>query len=75
MFKTNSVLVTLYCLEFSVWNLLFPKFYKQKFSVVGPGRLELPTSALSGLRSNQLSYRPPNPSCELASNELNSIAN
>ena len=27
-------------------------------SVVGPGRLELPTSRLSGVRSNQLSYRP-----------------
>ena len=25
---------------------------------MGLGRLELPTSALSGLRSNQLSYRP-----------------
>ena len=27
-------------------------------SVVGPGRLELPTSRLSGVRSNQLSYGP-----------------
>ena len=27
-------------------------------SVVGLGRLELPTSRLSGVRSNQLSYRP-----------------
>ena len=26
--------------------------------MVGLGRLELPTSALSGLRSNQLSYKP-----------------
>ena len=26
--------------------------------VVGPGRLELPTSRLSGVRSNQLSYGP-----------------
>jgi hypothetical protein len=26
--------------------------------VVGPGRLELPTSRLSGVCSNQLSYRP-----------------
>ena len=26
--------------------------------MVGLGRFELPTSALSGLRSNQLSYRP-----------------
>ena len=28
------------------------------FSMVGLGRLELPTSRLSGVRSNQLSYRP-----------------
>ncbi len=27
-------------------------------TVVGLGRLELPTSRLSGVRSNQLSYRP-----------------
>ena len=27
-------------------------------SVVGPGRLELPTSRLSGVCSNQLSYVP-----------------
>jgi hypothetical protein len=26
--------------------------------LVGPGRVELPTSRLSGVRSNQLSYRP-----------------
>ena len=29
-----------------------------EWSVVGPGRLELPTSRLSGVCSNQLSYRP-----------------
>ena len=28
------------------------------FKVVGLGRIELPTSPLSGVRSNQLSYRP-----------------
>ena len=27
--------------------------------LVGLGRVELPTSRLSGVRSNQLSYRPP----------------
>ena len=27
--------------------------------MVGPGRFELPTSRLSGVRSNQLSYGPP----------------
>jgi hypothetical protein len=29
------------------------------FEMVGPGRLELPTSRLSGVRSNHLSYGPP----------------
>ena len=29
-------------------------------TLVGLGRLELPTSRLSGVRSNQLSYRPNN---------------
>ena len=29
--------------------------------MVGLGRLELPTSRLSGVRSNQLSYRPVTP--------------
>ena len=33
-----------------------PKVFTR--SVVGPGRLELPTSRLSGVCSNQLSYRP-----------------
>ena len=33
-----------------------PRITRQ--SVVGPGRLELPTSRLSGVCSNQLSYRP-----------------
>ena len=33
-------------------NLLGPNF------MVGLGRFELPTSRLSGVRSNQLSYRP-----------------
>ena len=30
--------------------------------MVGLGRFELPTSPLSGARSNQLSYKPKNPS-------------
>ena len=32
--------------------------YFQSRKVVGLGRVELPTSPLSGVRSNQLSYRP-----------------
>ena len=35
-------------------------------SVVGLGRVELPTSRLSGVRSNQLSYRPANQKEETA---------
>ena len=31
---------------------------KPKTGMVGPGRLELPTLRLSGVRSNQLSYGP-----------------
>ena len=31
---------------------------EQRPGLVGPGRLERPTSRLSGVRSNQLSYRP-----------------
>ena len=38
-------------LELSFVPLFHPK------GLVGPGRLELPTSRLSGVRSNQLSYR------------------
>ena len=32
--------------------------YSPAFRVVGLGRFELPTSRLSGVRSNHLSYRP-----------------
>ncbi len=34
--------------------------------MVGPGRLELPTSRLSGVRSNHLSYGPPTRRCGVA---------
>ena len=40
---------------------LWPRFTQVtcvKTSLVGLGRLELPTSPLSGVRSNQLSYKP-----------------
>ena len=44
--------------------------------MVGLGRLELPTSPLSGVRSNQLSYRPASPlnikhDCEDAPEDMN----
>ncbi len=36
-----------------------PYFYRLSHTkLVGLGRFELPTSPLSGVRSNQLSYRP-----------------
>ena len=35
-----------------------PVFFASDITVVGLGRVELPTSPLSGVRSNQLSYRP-----------------
>ena len=36
-----------------------PNFLRELYAnLVGLGRLELPTSPLSGVRSNQLSYRP-----------------
>ena len=42
----------------------FPRTFHSEFRIpnseflVGLGRLELPTSRLSGVRSNRLSYRP-----------------
>jgi hypothetical protein len=38
--------------------------------MVGLGRFELPTSRLSGVRSNQLSYRPAHLSCRSADDLL-----
>ena len=42
-------------------------------STMGLGRFELPTSPLSGVRSNQLSYRPLTPSV-LGLSKLNGSA-
>ena len=39
--------------------------YSPTFRMVGLGRVELPTSPLSGVRSNQLSYRPVLERCHL----------
>ena len=35
-----------------------PPEAREERRVVGPGRVELPTSRLSGVRSNHLSYEP-----------------
>ena len=40
----------------ALYSILYPLFLIVE--LVGPGRLELPTSPLSGVRSNQLSYGP-----------------
>ena len=39
-----------------------PASRRQRLILVGLGRVELPTSPLSGVRSSHLSYRPPQPS-------------
>ena len=39
-------------------SVLYAVFRVYRFAVVGLGGLEPPTSRLSGVRSNQLSYRP-----------------
>ena len=39
-------------------------------TVVGLGRFELPTSRLSGVRSNQLSYRPETPCADADARKL-----
>ena len=39
-------------------HALYQLSYGPQKGMVGPGRLELPTSRLSGVRSNQLSYGP-----------------
>ena len=43
---------------------MFPDRIDPDRSMVGLGGLEPPTSRLSGVRSNQLSYRPTSTSCE-----------
>src|SRR5262249_4726380 len=43
----------------------FFQIRNSKSLLVGLGRVELPTSRLSGVRSNQLSYRPPGLLCAI----------
>ena len=46
-------ILTLYCLKASGRIMRF-----HSYSGMGPGRFELPTSPLSAVRSDQLSYEP-----------------
>ena len=46
------------CEPFFAWRRSLLTHLKSCGEVVGLGRVELPTSPLSGVRSNQLSYRP-----------------
>ena len=41
-----------------IYLIIHQKPHQQRSYLVGLGRFELPTSPLSGVRSNQLSYRP-----------------
>ena len=50
----------------STWRMNFTKY---SFFLVGLTRIELVTSSLSGMRSNQLSYSP-----ELLSGEMSLLA-
>ena len=45
-------------LSYSPIQVSIPDRCHSIIGMVGPGRLELPTSRLSGVRSNHLSYRP-----------------
>ena len=44
--------------EASIGSLQSPPDAGERWSAVGQGRVELPTSRLSGVRSNHLSYWP-----------------
>ncbi|CAN0511140.1 unnamed protein product, partial [Laminaria digitata] len=52
--RTDDLMLAKHALS----QLSYAPVNKMIISVVGLGRLELPTSRLSGVRSNQLSYRP-----------------
>ena len=59
VFFLNYLLCSFY-FRYSVFNERFPFSGSDSFRcrMVGPSRLELPTSRLSGARSNLLSYEP-----------------
>ena len=57
--RTDDLLLAKQALsQLSYGPFWFPQKAPNKRALVGLGRFELPTSRLSGVRSNQLSYRP-----------------
>ena len=58
--RTDDILLAKQALSQLSYSPIALKYNKnlQPLEVVGLGRLELPTSPLSGVRSSQLSYRP-----------------
>jgi hypothetical protein len=57
--RTDDILLAKQALsQLSYSPMTLSLYPKCRDKVVGLGRFELPTSPLSGVRSNQLSYRP-----------------
>ena len=56
--RTADPLLAKQVLSHLSYGPLFLRCSYRALKVVGLGRFELPTSPLSGVRSNQLSYRP-----------------
>ena len=56
--RTDDLLLAKQALSQLSYTHLNKKNSKKHAILVGPGRLELPTSRLSGVRSNRLSYGP-----------------
>ena len=56
--RTDDLLLAKQALSQLSYGPVCPISSQQPYGLVGLGRFELPTSPLSGVRSNQLSYRP-----------------
>ena len=56
--RTDDLLLAKQALSQLSYGPDYPISRQQPYGLVGLGRFELPTSPLSGVRSNQLSYRP-----------------
>ena len=56
--RTDDILLAKQALSQLSYSPIQERVYLIPSELVGLGRFELPTSPLSGVRSNQLSYRP-----------------